>query len=83
MFFSGGVILILGFVLVGIVPMNVIPESKSDNNHEEQSLTEEIITIQTKSKPIEDMDCIELNEFILSFEKGWGSIVPLYNEKCS
>lgn len=81
-FFSVGVVLILGFVLVGIVPMSVISESKQDNEHEEQLTVEETITIQTESKSIEEMNCAELNEFILSFEKGWEAI-PLYNEKCS
>ena len=82
-FFSGGVVLILGFVLIGIVPMNILSEIKSDNDHEEQLIVEETITIQTESKPIENMDCTELNEFILSFGKGWGAAIPMYNEKCS
>ena len=81
-FFSGGVVLILGFVLIGIVPMNVISESKQDDDHEKLTV-EAAIPIQTESKPIENMDCTELNEFILSFEKGWGTAISMYNEKCS
>ena len=82
-FFSAGIVLILVFVLVGIIPMSIISESEPDDDHEEQSLTEETIPIKTELKPIENMDCVELNEFIISFEKGWGSAIPLYNEKCS
>lgn len=82
-FFSGGVILILGFVLIGLVPMSILSESEPDDDHKEQLIVEETIAIPIESKPIEDMNCIELNEFILSFEKGWGAAVSLYNEKCS
>ena len=81
-FFSVGVVLILGFVLIGIIPMNIISESEQDDNPEEQSITEETITIQKESKPIEDMNCTELNEFIISFEKGWGTAITVYNERC-
>ena len=81
-FFSGGVVLILGFVLVGIIPMNVISESELNDNHKEHRVIEEAITIQTNSKPIENMNCKELNEFILSFETGWGAAIRLYNENC-
>ena len=80
-FFSAGVVLILGFVLIGVIPMNIISESNPDDDTG-QSLTEEIITIQTNSKPIEQMNCTELHEFIMSFEKGWGAAIPMYNEKC-
>ena len=62
--------------------MNIISESQSDGD-KEQFLIEETITIQTDSKPIDEMNCTELHEFILSFEKGWGDAIPTYNEKCS
>ncbi len=81
-FFSGGVVLILGFVLIGVVPMSILSESEPDDDHKEQLITEEKITLQTDSKPIEDMNCTELNEFILSFEKGWGAAISMYDEKC-
>ena len=81
-FFSVGVIIIIGLFLFGAIPMNIISESKSDNDHKEQLTVEETITIQADSKSIDDMDCTELNKFILSFEKGWGTAIPLYNEKC-
>ena len=81
-FFSVGVVLILGFVLFGIVPMNIISEFESGDN-KEQLTVEEIMVIPIESKPIEQMNCAELTEFILSFEKGWGAAVTLYNEKCS
>ena len=80
-FFSGGVALILGFVLIGVIPMDVL--SESDDHHKEQLTVKENITTQTESKSIEEMNCIELNEFILSFEKGWGTAIPMYNENCS
>ncbi len=81
-FFSGGVILVLGFVLFGVIPMSVVSESEQDDS-DERLIVEETITIQTDSKPIEKMNCTELKEFAMSFEKGWGSAVPLYDEKCS
>jgi len=36
-----------------------------------------------ETKSIEQMNCTELNEFITSFEKGWGTAISMYNEKCS
>ncbi len=81
-FFTGGVVLILGFVLMGIVPMNVVSESKSYDDHKEQLIVEETITRQIESKPIGEMKCAELNRFIISFEKGWGAAISMYNEKC-
>ena len=52
MFFTGGVILILGFVLFGTIPMNIVSESKQDD-YQEQFTVEENITIQTESKPLD------------------------------
>lgn len=82
-FFSGGVIIVMGLFLFDAIPMNITSESESDDDHKEQLTIEENITIHTELKPIEDMNCVELNKFILSFEKGWGAAIPLYNEKCS
>ena len=82
-FFSSGVILILGFVLIGIASISVIPESKLDDGNKEQLTIEKNITISTDSKTIDEMNCTELNEFILSFEHGWGGAISLYNKKCS
>lgn len=82
-FFSGGIILILGFVLFGVVPTNILSESEPNDDGVEPLLVEENIAMQIDSKPIGQMNCTELNEFILSFEKGWGNAIPLYNEKCS
>ena len=81
-FFSVGVILILIMsVLIGI-PIPTLSESQQDNG-KDQPLVEENSTIQKESRPIDQMNCTELNQFIVSFEKGWGSAIPLYNEKCS
>ena len=96
-FFSGGVILILGFVLMGLIPMSVIPESsqqhntvESDSKIQQQDNDENIIQREdddmvtlSQTKPIEDLSCTELKEFAMSFEKGWGSAVALHDEKCS
>ncbi|MDH3339999.1 MAG: hypothetical protein OEL84_01795 [Nitrosopumilus sp.] len=82
-FFSGGIILILGFVLIGVVPISILSESRQDNDAREHFVIEENKTIQTESKFVDEMNCFELNVFITSFEKGWGSAIPLYNEKCS
>ena len=95
-FFSVGVILILFLFLIGI-PMGMLPaspqqEQTDESDHEmslkddgdkEQLTAEETMTIHTESKPIEQMNCAELNQFITSFEKGWGGAIPLYGEKCS
>jgi len=81
-FFSGGIILVLGIILIGLVPISVVSESKQDDG-DKRFTVEENITIQTESKPIEEMDCKELKEFVMSFEKGWGATISLYNEKCS
>ncbi|MDH5664978.1 MAG: hypothetical protein OEY10_01605 [Nitrosopumilus sp.] len=82
MFFSGGIILILGFVLIGMIPTNVLFESEQDDDKEKIAM-EETVIIQTELNPIEEMNCVELREFIMSFEKGWGNAVALYDEKCS
>ena len=42
-----------------------------------------IIPTNTQTKPIEEMNCIELREFAFSFEEGWGSAVALHDERCS
>jgi len=97
-FFSAGIILILGLFLVGI-PMNVLPTvsqesqeqndefdhgmSSKDDQNNEQITVEKIISMQIKVKPIKEMSCIELNQFILSFEKGWGAAITTYDERCS
>ncbi|MDH3394744.1 MAG: hypothetical protein OEL52_01155 [Nitrosopumilus sp.] len=93
-FFSAGVILILVLFLMD-VPMNVMPESlqnqivESNLNVQQQDddqniLQEEYDIIKPiQKKFVEQMNCTELNQFILSFEKGWGSVIPMYNEKCS
>lgn len=82
-FFSGGVIVITGLFLFGVIPTSVISESEPNDGDKEQLIVEETITIQTESKPFDQMSCSELNEFIISFEKGWGSAISLYNKKCS
>ena len=74
--------------------MNVVPES-SQNQTVESNLDmqqqdddgkfiqeEEDIIKPMQKKPIEQMNCMELNEFIMSFEKGWGSAISMHNEKC-
>jgi len=92
-FFSGGIILILVLFLMG-VPMNVIFESQQNRTVEsnpsvqqkdddENTLQDDDIIKLTQTKSIEEMDCTELNQFIMSFEQGWGSAIPMYNEKCS
>lgn len=93
-FFCVGIILILVLFLMDI-PMNVIPELQhhqtieSNSGVQQKDDDENIIQEDkdiikpTQKKSIEDMTCTELNEFILSFEEGWGSAIPLYNEKCS
>ena len=78
------------------VPMNVIFESQQNRTVESNLLVqqqddnekfiqeeEEKIIKPTQTKSIEEMDCTELNQFIMSFEQGWGSAIPMYNEKCS
>jgi len=92
-FFSGGIILILVLFLMG-VPMNVIFESQQNRTVEsnpsvqqkdddENTLQDDDIIKLTQTKSIEEMDCTEINQFIMSFEKGWGAAIPMYNEKCS
>lgn len=56
-----------------------------DNDEELTTAVKENIIIPTKTqtKPINQMDCIELEEFAFSFEQGWGSAVALHDEKCS
>ena len=97
-FFSVGIILILGLFLVGI-PMSMMPPvsqesqgqnnefhhgtSSKDNENNEQITVERIIPMHMETKPIEEMNCTELNQFILSFEKGWGAAISLYDERCS
>ena len=82
-FFSGGVALVLGFALFDVTPMNIISESKPDDGRE-QFTVKENIAMQAESKPIDQMDCAELKEFIFSFEDGWGSAVALhYKNRCT
>ena len=110
-FFSAGVIVILGLVLTGIIPMSmtsgnnivIMPESRQNptihtefqiqlqENDPQNSLQEEEDDGDNSSennsniniaKPIEEMSCTELNKLIMSFEKGWGAAIPLYDEKC-
>lgn len=69
-FFSGGVIIIAGLFLFGAISINVMPESEPNDGNKEQLITEETMTIQTEAKPIDEMDCAGLNEFIMSFAKG-------------
>ena len=90
MFFSAATILILFLFLIG-VPMSVVSESqqqaesnpKMSSKRNDELATEKIIPMETNSKSINEMNCNELNEFIMSFEKGWGSAVALHDERCS
>ena len=84
-FFSAGVILMLLLIIVG-VPMNAIPAaqqqtSDSLNEMQDDGKSNENTIVQTK--PIKQMNCSELNQFIISFEKGWSTAIPMYDEKCS
>ena len=60
---------------------------KDDGDEEKQFATAEeeniIIPTNTQTKPIDQMNCTELEEFAFSFEKGWGSAVALHDERCS
>ena len=91
-FFSVGIILILVLFLMG-VQMNVVPESQKNQTAEsnldvqqqddnQDILQEEKIIKPIQKKFVEQMDCTELSEFIMSFEKGWGNAVALHYEKC-
>ena len=103
-FFSAGVILILGLVLIGIIPMsttsNIVPESQQnipidaqmelftkqndlDENVPQNDDGDSISVKNIPIKSIEEMNCTELKDFAMSFEKGWGSAVALHDEKCS
>ena len=105
-FFSAGVILILGLALIGIIPMGTnsnigVPESqqnipidaqmelilqKIDDElilQDDDNADAAIIAKNIPAKPVDQMNCVELKEFIMSFEKGWGSAVAIYDEKCS
>ncbi len=102
-FFSAGVILILGLILMGFMPMNtsnIMPDSQQiipidekivlisqQNGYDEKIIQDDKDNDGNAGnnlfvKPIEEMDCTELREFAASFEKGWGSAISLYNEKC-
>lgn len=84
-FFSAGVAFILILFLMG-VPMNIIPESKQNQTIESNLLVQQQDTDITKlvqKKSIEEMNCIELKEFAMSFEKGWGNAVASHDERCS
>ena len=92
-FFSAGVILILGLFLVGIIPIGLMPEEAQQQQQEQigdksipeiplQQDNDDDGAVITQTKPIEQMDCDELKEFVMSFEKGWGSAISLYDEKC-
>lgn len=102
-FFSAGVIVILGLILVGIIPMNmttsnIMPKSQQNptidteleiqlqENDPQNPLQEEDNNVSENNnsiaKSIEEMNCVELNELIMSFEKGWGAAIPMYDEKC-
>ena len=82
-FFSAGVILILLLIIVGVPIVPVAQQQTSDLHNEVQDdgKSNENTIVQTKL--IEEMDCLELNQFIISFEKGWGNAMTLYNENCS
>ena len=82
-FFSAGVILMLLLIMVGVPIIPVAQQHTGDsvNEMQDDGKSKEDTIIQTKS--IEDMDCSELNQFITSFEKGWGNAMTLYNENCS
>jgi len=71
-------------IIVGVPIITPTAQHTSDSANEMQGdwkTSKEDIIVQTKS--IEQMDCSELNQFIISFEKGWGNAIPLYNENCT
>jgi len=79
-FFSAGVILILFLIIIGvpiIIPVAQPQTGDSPNEMQDDGKSKENI-VQTK--PVEQMNCSELNQFITSFEKGWGNAITLYNE---
>lgn len=78
------------------VPMNAVPElqqnqtvkpnlmvQQQQQDDDKNTLHDDDIIESMQTKPIEDMDCTELKEFAMSFEKGWGNAVTLHDERCS
>ena len=109
-FFSAGVILILGLALMGIMPIStsdIVPESQQnlaidaeielipqqndnenivqvdDYDDDDDDNTDDNSAKNISVKPLEEMNCIELRKFAMSFETGWGSAVALHDEQCS
>ena len=73
--------LLLIMVGVPIIPVAQQHTGDSVNEMQDDGKSKEDAIVQTK--PIKQMNCSELNQFITSFKKGWGTAIPMYNEKCS
>ena len=82
-FFSAGIILILLLIIVGVPIVPVAQQQTSDSVNEMQDDGKSKEDVITQTKSIEQMNCSEINQFITSFEKGWGNAIPLYNENCT
>ena len=83
-----GVFVILAavvFVFLGAGISQSIISSSTNSELKEEEMKNDISATPEEEQniiPISDMNCNELRDFILTFEKGWGKAMVEFGNKC-
>ncbi|WP_316505574.1 hypothetical protein [Nitrosopumilus sp.] len=79
------IVVVVMFLILGVDGSQTIIPSFTNSDFSEE-VTSEISTTQEEEQNtilISEMNCNELRDFILTFEKGWGKAMAEFGSRCS